>query len=270
MISIDKYLNYVEQIYEEQPAYALGHDGSDGKCDCIGMCKGAERRAGGTGSGMAGTNFAARNTILDLHRVTDASELLIGMVVLKGRQPGESGYDLPDKYKYGSDLTDYYHIGTVTSTDPLVITHMTAPTAKKDTKLGNWKYAGWLPEVERYNPEPGPEPPGPEPQDTAVVGNVDPGKRQEVNLRTKLSTAAALVDRVPVGDTVTVLKYDEDWCRIKWGRKTGYMMTKFLIFEEETDETGACYTVTVFGLTKEEADQIHAIWPNSDIELGVG
>lgn len=37
MVSVDVFLEYVDQIADEKPAYKLGHDGTGGKCDCIGL-----------------------------------------------------------------------------------------------------------------------------------------------------------------------------------------------------------------------------------------
>ena len=82
MITIEKFVDGIKSIYVEQPAYALGHDGSDGKCDCIGMPKGAIRRAGGDPSGLSGTNWAARYTIAKLKKITGSAELQLGEVVL--------------------------------------------------------------------------------------------------------------------------------------------------------------------------------------------
>jgi len=270
MISVNRYVEGVNSIYIEQPQYKLGHDGSDGYCDCIGMCKGAIRREGETPVGLSGTNYAARNTIKNLKKIKSVDDLCFGDVVLKGRQPGSSGYDLPDRYKGGTDLTDYYHIGTVTSTNPLEITHMTAPTAKKDTKLGNWNYYGQLPQV-GYEPEPSPEPtPEPEPEPVPVVETavVVATKGNTVNMRRSPSITAPLVDRIKIGETVTVLVHGEDWCQIKWQWKTGWMMTQFLLFEEEDEVISNDYTVTIPNLTKEQADKLKLEWPDATISVG--
>ena len=45
-ISAEKYVEGVNSIYIEQPTYRTGGDGSDGTCDCIGMCRGALKRSG--------------------------------------------------------------------------------------------------------------------------------------------------------------------------------------------------------------------------------
>ena len=264
MISKEKYLDGIESIYVEQPQYKLGHDGSDGYCDCIGMVKGAIRRGGGDASGLSGTNYAARNTIKNLVKIPSVNALTIGDVVLKGRQPGSSGYDLPDRYKGGSDLTDYYHIGTVTKTNPLEITHMTSPTAKKDSKLGKWNYYGQLPQVGGDEPEPSPEP-SPEPISNLAIVIAEKGST--VNMRRSPSINSPLVERVPIGETVTVLTRGEDWSQIKWTRYVGWMMSKFLLFDDDVPEEGG-YTVTISGLTKEEAQAIKAEYPNAEISVG--
>lgn len=48
----------------------------------------------------------------------------MGEIVYKARKPGDSSYNLPDRYKAnGGDLLDYYHVGVVTKVRPLEITH---------------------------------------------------------------------------------------------------------------------------------------------------
>jgi len=82
-------------------------------------------------------------------KIGKIGELKTGDIVFKAYDPGDSGYDLPDRYKpggayYDGDLNDYYHVGVVTSVSPFQITHMTTPTVKVDTKLGKWGYYGKL------------------------------------------------------------------------------------------------------------------------------
>lgn len=84
-----------------------------------------------------------------VQNVKSASALQTGDIVFKAYAPGESGYNLPKRYKpggayYNGDLNDYYHVGVVTRTSPLQITHMTTPTVKVDTKIGKWQYYGKL------------------------------------------------------------------------------------------------------------------------------
>ena len=166
-ISPEQYVDGVESIYVEKPSYQLGHDGSDGKCDCIGMCRGGLERAGVDDvSGMRGTNYAARHTIKNMAKIESEDQLMLGDVVLKTRDKDDKNMPLPDQYrKGGSDYskewgeTNFTHIGTVTHVHPLEITHMTSPTAKKDTSLKGWSYFGELPWVTYDSaPEPEPEP----------------------------------------------------------------------------------------------------------------
>ena len=165
-ITADRFIRGVNSIYEEKPSYRLGGDGSDGTCDCIGMPRGALKREGVTGvSNMGGTNMAARKAIENLREISGTGALQLGDVVLKTRDADDPNYPLPDRYRKGHPdydpewgETNFTHIGTVTGVNPLEITHMTSPTAKKDTKIGNWKYSGQLPWVKRgADPEPVPE-----------------------------------------------------------------------------------------------------------------
>ena len=56
-----------------------------------------------------------------------------------------------------------------------------------------------------------------------------------VNLRTKARSNAALVERVPIGARVEVLGICGSWTKVKFGSRTGYMMTKFLTAEEDQE-----------------------------------
>lgn len=268
-ISVEKFIEGVLSVYEEKPGYKTGHDGSDGLCDCIGMVKGGLKRGGATGvKNMAGTNTAARKAIEDLHKIESAAELCRGDVVLKVRDKDDSSMPLPDKFRKGGSEysekwgeTNFTHIGTVTNTNPLEITHMTSPTATKDTKVGRWEYVGVLPWVEAGTaPEPEPEP-MPEPGTAIVFAH----SGSTVNMRRFPNIGAALVERVPVGETVEIVEYGADWSRIKWRGKTGYMQTRFLEFGEAPL---IYYTVTIPGLSKEQAEALCAEYPTGVMTVG--
>ena len=55
-----------------------------------------------------------------------------------------------------------------------------------------------------------------------------------VNIRKNQDKTSPLVDRVPVGEKVTLEHYGEEWSRVEYNGKTGYIMTKFLIIGEVT------------------------------------
>ena len=268
--TVNKYLEKCQMVVDAKPAYKKGAS-SLTECDCIGMDKYAFRECDVKFS-TSGTNYTARNQVDNLRPVSSASELNVGDIVFKAKSPDENGYNLPAKYypggsEYNGDLLDYYHIGTVKSVSPLQIIHITSPTAKTDTKLGKWGYAAeWKKEYISNSPvpepEPGPEPqPDPEPK-TAIVyaptGNT-------VNMRSSPKTTSPLVERVPIGETVVILQFGDEWCRVQWKWFKGYMQTRFLIFNEIP---APIYTVTISGLTKEQAEILCSEYPNTELSVG--
>ena len=249
-ISVEAYIEGVNSIYIEQPGYQLGHDGSDGTCDCIGMCRGGSERAGATGiTNFSGTNLAARKTIKNLAKIKDEKQLSLGDVVLKVRDKDDASMPLPDRYRKGQSDYDpnigeinFTHIGTVTQVNPLRITHMTSPTAMIDTKLGKWTWFGQLPWID-YEAE----------QDDEydpLISTVTAPSGSTVKMRQKPSTLCRLYWDVPVGSEVIDLGSDGTWSAIRWNGKTGYMMTKYL------QHGSATYIVCIPNLTEEQADQI--------------
>jgi len=261
-ISPEKYREGVLSIYEEQPSYELGHDGSDGKCDCIGMCRGALEREGVENvTNMRGTNQAARKTIQELQPISKAEQLKLGEVVLKVRDKDDPEMPLPDKYRIGGSEydpnvgeTNFTHIGSVTGVNPLEITHMTSPTAKKDTKLGKWSWKGRLPWVEA-GPAPGPEP-------ETEWATVWAENGSTVKMRAKPSTLCRLYWEVPVGSQVIVREKGDKWTAIRWAGQDGYMMSRFLVFGD------GAYTVTITGLTKEQAEGLCMDWSGATMSRG--
>lgn len=260
MISTTRFVEGVESIYTEQPDYELGHDGSDGKCDCIGMVRGASLRAGEKNvKNMGGTNQAARKAIQNLSPLKKEGQLKNGDVVLKTRDKDDASFPLPERYRKGNEDYDpdvgemnFTHIGTVTKTDPLVITHMTSPKAKKDSSIKGWGYFGQLPWVSDTEEDPTIE--------KAIV-YADSGST--VKMRNKPSTLCRLYWDVPVGSEVVVVNPGDKWSEIIWAGRTGYMMSKFLL-------TGCTYAVVIPGLTRAEADVVSALYPNSYIEAEKG
>ena len=261
-ISIAEYIDGINSIYIEQPAYELGHDGSDGKCDCIGMCRGALKRKGVSDvTNMSGTNNAARKSIQNLSKIKNENQLRIGDVVLKTRDKDDKDYPLPDRYRKGHP--DYYpevgetnftHIGTVTQINPLRITHMTSPTAKIDTKLGKWEYFGQLPWVTCDAP----------PEDPSIQkGIVFAESGKTVKMRAKPSTLCRTYWEVPVGSEVIVMEKGDSWSEIIWSGRTGYMMSKFLLF-------GETYMLVIPGLKYDQADELMKQYPGSYIEIERG
>lgn len=231
------YLNAIAKIKALKPTYRQPGDGSDGTCDCIGLAIGALRRAGLKWTGIHGSNYAARNQTINLRQITSIQDLEEADFVYKAYEPGHSKYKLPDRYKpgkayYNGDLKDYYHVGVVTSVNPLNITHMTSPTVKVDTKLGNWGYYGKnKPLMEAMKKEfqielPVITEPVATPNAKAVV---TAQKGKYVKMRAKPSKLCTLYDEVPVGATVTIVEPGEEWAKISYGRRKGwYMQAQYL------------------------------------------
>lgn len=246
-VTVEKYIDKVTEIYKLQPKYKLGHDGSDGYCDCIGMVRGALKRAGGNTSGLSGTNYAARYTIKDLKKIGSANDLKLGEVVMKAKNPSDSGYNLPDKYRvggsqYNGDLQDYTHIGTVTQVNPLRITHMTSPSAKIDTKIGNWKYHGKLPQV-AYNNTPG---------EVVIVIEYATVVGGSLNLRSEPSKSAAILTTIPNKSKVAIVEHtNKEWDKVVYNSYTGYAMSMYL--STDGDNSGK---VTI-SLSKENANELY-------------
>ena len=189
----------------------------------------------------------------------------------------------PAKYK-PDGLGNASHIGLCTEPRGEGAIHSSASRGcvaeskfKNKTINGGWNRVGLWNEV-AYDfggggiPDPGPEPepspePEPEPQ-TAIVGNVPANARQDVNMRARPSKNATLVDRVPCGEEVEVLSYAEDWCKIRWRKETGYMMTQYLIFDEPIVEE--LYCVTIHDLDRDTAEQIVSQYGGTIRKEGVG
>lgn len=228
---LEAFIAQVEAIAQASPVYRPGGDGSDGTCDCIGLVIGAIRRAGGSWTGTHGSNYAARYEMRELLPVTDAGELCLGDVVYKARTPGQAGYALPERYKNDPNQRDYYHVGVVTATSPLEITHCTSPGIVRDTKLGKWTYRGRLEKVD-YD--------GTEVVETMVqTAKVTAASGSAVKMRSKPSASDRLYWEVPVGAEVQVAEVTGSWAKVRYGDRTGYMMTDFLALDaQEPPEVG--------------------------------
>lgn len=229
---LKKFLEKAKQLFDSNPKRREPGDGSDGYCDCIGYIIGSLRRAGLKWTGIHGSNWAARKESVNLHPVKSVADLEVGQMVLKGCQPGTSGYALPSRYKkggayYNGDLTDYYHAGLVYSLNPLEIRHMSSKMTI-DTKLGKWNYAARIRVLENA---------GAYKEDASTAATIPSSGTQAkvvaesggtVNLRFTPRLTGGIIVRVPLGTIVEILQPGEEWCKIKYGKKTGYMMAKFL------------------------------------------
>ena len=84
-----------------------------------------------------------------------------------------------------------------------------------------------------------------------------------VNLRKHQDKGSALVDRIPIGETVTLEYQGDEWSRIRYKGKTGYVKTEFLKFGDGTenqpeavDGTDAGSETVTIRLSREQAEAL--------------
>ncbi len=179
------------------------------------------------------------------------NQVKLAAVVFKARSDISkmSGIYKPGGAYYSAALPyDYYHIGLITSLEPLTVIHATTPKARQDiictrktgetdesyqnravtalTKAG-WSWSGLLDaipydgtlvvSVKAAEPVSGPNA-------TVYASNGKP-----VKMRAEPSITCRLWWQIPVG-TAVVLTGDNstDWTGIKYNGRYGYMQSKFL------------------------------------------
>lgn len=233
-ITLTAFLEQLETICATKPDYRIGGSGTDGTCDCIGLIIGAVRRAGGSWTGIHGSNYAARKQMVDFGEIK-AADLFVGEVIYKARKPGDSSYSLPDRYKVGDDLRDYYHVGVITRVHPLEITHCSTSvegnSIHRDSVLGRWKFGGRLKginyksdreekvEMEKVNM-------------LAVhcKATVTGGR---LSLRQAPERTADRLAWIPNGARLDVTGQGDGWCAVTYETIPGYVMERYLILDEE-------------------------------------
>jgi hypothetical protein len=222
LITLQAFLTGVQENIARITHYELGDDGSGGGCDCIGLIIGALELCGFDWPGVHGSNWAARNAMTTLDYIADARNLFPGEIVYKAKEPGESSYSLPSSYRNSPDQRDYYHVGVVTSVNPLCITHCTGVDGgiKRDNALGKWRWGGKLKYV-NYDKED-------KPMECLYEAKVYAENGFPVKMRSQPSTKSTVIASLPVGTIVDVYDVMEDWCGIRYNGQSGYMMSKFL------------------------------------------
>lgn len=247
MIHVENFLQKVREIAERPLTYRTGGSGADGTCDCIGLIMGAMKELGHAKYDMHSTNYFARFQMDTLAHVEPALELKAGTIVYKARADITK---LHQRYQYGGryfngDLLDYYHVGVVESSNPLVIVHCTeygnVSGITRDYSTKEWTHAGVLKGI-TFEKTTEPEA---EPMKEKAIVIAKSG--DDVNMRVRPSIKGGLIMRVPIGAGVLVTETAENdagetWSRIEYGGYTGYMMRQFLkraADSEDSQETDA-------------------------------
>lgn len=215
-MTVNEFVAAVQQIADERPVYREGGDGTGGECDCIGLIIGAIRRCGEDWTGLHGSNWTARNAVANIVSLNANVCLLVGDLVFKSRMPLDPAWDLPARYQSDADQTDYYHVGVVTSVNPLRITHCTTPGIVVDKSAADWDCTARLTLLA--------------PLETRVV---TAASGSTVNLRH--TPGGSLLARIPIGTEVVVEATKGEWSRLTHDGRTGWMLTKYL---REVGESG--------------------------------
>ncbi len=56
-----------------------------------------------------------------------------------------------------------------------------------------------------------------------------------LNLREEQSTKSIRITSIPSGATVAVIEYGLEWCKVAYNAYTGYVMSKYLQFNSDSD-----------------------------------
>ena len=186
---------------------------------------------------LNGSNYYARNEIKNLRPLTDKSQLYDGCAVLKTILPGESGYNLPSRYKNHIDLIDYNHIGIGTSKGEIYDSTRTADgrdgpglsTAPINSR--SWDRIGDFEDVD-YSDQ-GIQSPVETPTEvTNSIGSytVTAPSGDTVNLRAQMNTTSIVYEYVKIGSTVEVIQRYAAWSKVRTAAgNIGYIMNKFLM-----------------------------------------
>lgn len=227
MITAIQFVVAVENAADEIREYLWGASGENGKCDCVGLIMDALEKCGMKWPGVHGTNWAERHAMKSRGPITGPGELFPGEVLYKYREPGMAKWKLPDDYKNDPDQRDYYHVGVVTSVEPLVITHCTDVPGgiKRNMDLGTWRWGGELKYVEYEE--------GGRNMEYPYYAEVWAPNEFPVRMRKEPKRDAKIIEEVPqksIVDVMGEIGTDEDgiWGFIRHGAVTGYMMKKFL------------------------------------------
>ena len=278
-IPVSNLLALFQQMEAEHWPYVAGA-AERGQVDCSGAFVWAYKQCGK--SIYHGSNRIARYEVEELIPVGQA-EIVPGMAAFKARKPGESGYALPADYKQGGghangDLNDYYHIGLVGKDGKTVLNAQSAAKGFVSSPIGqNWAYVARLKQVE-YDAADEEETPSedapplsvPERLNTAIV-YASNGK--PVRMRNKPSDDPDKTSWVwvPVGTRVTVRALGMDgWAPIRYNGKDGYMMEKFLLYDESAQDTAEARDWIATCLTEAQARAIAQQYENAVIRQTQG
>lgn len=243
------------RMLDERWPYVAGGSDESG-VDCSGAFVWAYRQEGK--SIYHGSNRMAREEVETLYPVGSV-QVVPGMAAFKHRTPLDAGYALPSGYQaggshYNGDLNDYYHVGLVDKDTTRVLNAQSASAGFVASDIGKgWTHVGYLKQADYGERGEGV---GVTCSDTAVT---TAPSGSTVNLRRSASKASALVERIPLGTTVTLRGPEMNgWVPVRWGKKEGWVMAEFLR-RDRGDQTVpapegySSWAVTFYDLSYEQA-----------------
>lgn len=230
-IAVAAILGDFQRMLDEHWKYTAGAS-ETGNVDCSGAFVWAYRQHGQRI--YHGSNRIARTGIVDLVPISAAKP---GMAVFKCRNPGDSRYALPSRYKqggkyYNGDLRDFYHIGLM-GEDGKVLNAQSSATGFVASPVKSWTCAGYLKKVEYKEDTPM------ENDNTEVicVGRVTAQSGSTVNLRAEPSKFAKVLEKVKIGTNVNVIGTTDGWLHVETETNQGYMMEEFVDMGISKSET---------------------------------
>lgn len=242
-IPVNDLISLFQTMYREHWKY-VANKAEKGCVDCSGAFKYAYETFGL--SIPHGSNAIARKYIVG--KMLPISEAKPGMAAFKVKVPGEEGYDLPDKYKSGNDVNDYYHIGLVDE-DPKYVLNAKGKDYgfSRDalTAKNGWDCVAFLKNVD-YGEEEQRVPDGTEVMATVVLPHGASGST--VNMREGPGRDNGIIAKIPVGSEVCVTEDKGEWCKITWNGKHGWMMSNYIEYAGQGGESET--------LTDDELDKI--------------
>ena len=238
-IKAEDLIKLFQRMYKERWPYVWG-SATEGCVDCSGAFDYAFRKLKGIDY-PHGSNSIARGFIAG--KLLPIDQAKPGMAALKMYAPGEKGYDLPEKFLPGKgscngDLNDYYHIGLIDD-DPNWVLNAKGTKygfCRDGLKNNGWDFVAYLKGVDYNNSA---EEKGEITMQDAHVVLPSGANGGTVNLRKTASVNSAVITKVPVGSQVSVEADLGQWCRIAYNNKAGYMMSNYIEYDGQADETNA-------------------------------
>ena len=220
MLNVQKMIESAEEALG-WPYESPGTNDSRG-IDCSGLFVKIFRDQGG--SIYHGSNTIYREHCSETGKFTSISQLQPGMAVFKYKTWTDTEKDQRNRW-YKKPPGNLSHIGLVVSVNPFKVIHASsAGCVMIDTKLSKWQYYGKLKNVDYdgFNINGG----GTmseivEVYAAKVIGGT-------LNLRASKSTKADRIEQIPNGAEVTVLKEEDNWCKVLYNGKSGFVLKKYL------------------------------------------